>query len=213
MRASLVARWLILTAAVTMAGSADATSPLPVAAPTTGAGPAATPSRSDLEARDLFQARRYSDALAIYLRLYTETQHPTYLRNIGRCHQMMREPDPAIASFRAYLRDARDLDPSERAEIEGYIGEMQRLKLNAPAPSALPPPDGRPPGDPSSTAPGASATGATSSARDADARPITHRWWFWTAIGVLAVTGVIAAVVAGGANDRLPCPAGAVCPP
>jgi hypothetical protein len=195
MKASLVAPWLILTAAVAMMGSAGATTAPTATTPAPGAGLAAPPNRSDLEARDLFQSHRYADALAIYQRLYAQTHHPTYLRNIGRCHQVMRAADPAIDSFRSYLRDARDLDPSERAEIEGYIGEMQRLKLNVP-PSAAPP-----------------SPGATPAARDVDARPITHRWWFWTAIGALAVTGVIAAVAAGGANERLPCPAGAVCPP
>jgi hypothetical protein len=138
--------------------------------------------------------------LAIYLRLYAETHHPTYLRNIGRCRQMMREPDPAIESFRGYLREARNLAPSERAEIEGYVAEMQRLKLSSP---------------PLATQPASITAGAPAPPRSgaADAPAITHRWWFWTGIGALAVAGVIAAVAAGGASDRLPCPAGAVCPP
>ncbi len=169
------------------------------AAPTSADGPVAMPDLPDVEARNLFQAGRYPDALAIYRRLYAETNHPTYLRNIGRCHQMMREPTPAIESFRAYLHEAHSLDEGERAEIEGYIAEMQRLQVAAP-PAA-----------------GSSGTAVASSASPSGATPgggaITRRWWFWTGLGALAVTGVIAIVAASGGKDRLPCPGGAVCPP
>ena len=57
--------------------------------------------------------------------------HPTYLRNIARCHQNLGNPDKAISSFREYLRKARDLTPEQRAEIEGYIAEMEQLKQQA----------------------------------------------------------------------------------
>jgi hypothetical protein len=199
MRALLTAPGLVLMA---LAAPAAATPPTaaPAAAAASGAGPALAPGSRDLEARDRFQSGRYADALAIYVQLYAETHHPTYLRNIGRCRQMMREPDPAIESFRGYLREARDLDPSERAEINGYIAEMQRLKLSSPAPAT-------PPAFTTGGAP------AMSTSRAGDAPPITRRWWFWTGIGALAVAGVIAAVAAGGATNRLPCPPGGVCPP
>ena len=51
------------------------------AAPAVPAVPAAT--SSDVQARDLFQARRYPEALAIYGRLYAETRHPTYEKYLG----------------------------------------------------------------------------------------------------------------------------------
>ncbi|HXU65010.1 MAG TPA: hypothetical protein VN962_25100, partial [Polyangia bacterium] len=38
----------------------------------------------DQQARNLFRAQRYAEALAVYQRLRAETHHPTYLRNIGR---------------------------------------------------------------------------------------------------------------------------------
>jgi hypothetical protein len=145
----------------------------------------------DLAARNLFRAQRYADALAIYRRRRAETQHPTYLRNIGRCLQMLRQPAPAIEAFQAYLREARDLGAAERAEVDGYIGEMQRLEL-APPPVA------------------AATPAATSSA--GPHRPITHTWWFWTGVGVVLATGIIA-VIASSGQDHLPCPSGAVCPP
>jgi tetratricopeptide (TPR) repeat protein len=160
---------------------------------------APAPSSLDVEARDLFRSQRYPEALAIYQRLRTETHHPTYLRNIGRCHQMMRQPEPAIAAFEAYLREAPTLDAAERTEIEGYISEMRRLRLES-----SPPPERAP-------AQAVTTPAATDAGRSASA-PITRRWWFWTGLGVVLATGILVVVSATSGTDRLPCPAGAVCP-
>jgi len=155
----------------------------------------------DVEARDLFVAGRYVQALDVYQDLYARTRHPTYLRNIGRCHQMLRRPEPAITHFRAYLRDAADLAPQERAEIEGYIGEMQRLRA-VQAASAPPPPSAEP------------AAGNLRAAPDRGERPpLTRRWWFWTGLGALVVGGVITAVALSGSSSHRPaCPSDTVCP-
>jgi hypothetical protein len=185
--------------AVVVAGSA-AMPRTALAAVATDVAPAA--GSAGMQARDLFQAQRYADALAIYQRLHTETHHPTYLRNIGRCHQMMRQPAPAIDAFRAYLRDARDLGQGERTEIEGYIAEMQRLEVSAQPP-------------PAAAAPAlvVDAGAAAAPGRPAE-EPLYRRWWFWTGIGVLAVTaGIVAVAAASSGQERLPCPQGAVCPP
>lgn len=195
-----------VTVAVFAAGMKVVAAPSEPAAPGTSAGPAAMPDRPDLQARNLFQAGQYAGALAIYQRLYAEAHHPTYLRNIGRCHQMLREPRPAIESFQAYLRDARSLDPGERAEIDRYIGEMQRLEVAAPAGAGTT--ASAAPADTSSWSPGTTATVSAQSSS-----PITHKWWFWTGLGALAAAGLIAIVASSGGKDRLPCPNGAVCPP
>jgi tetratricopeptide (TPR) repeat protein len=82
----------------------------------------------ETRARRLFAVGRYAEALDIYSRLYAETGHPTYMRNIGRCFQSLGEPDKAIGSFREYLRQVPELPPEQRAQVEGYIREMQELK-------------------------------------------------------------------------------------
>lgn len=137
----------------------------------------------DERARTFFLHHQYPEALAIYSRLYAESLHPTFLRNMARCYQMMRQPDQAIANFRAYLRDARDLEAAERSEIEGYIAEMQRLQS--------PPDEGAPP-----------AAGTSK-----------RKVWVWSAIGLAVLGGVVAAVALGsGHAQRLPCPPGTTCP-
>ena len=106
---------------------------------------------AELKARTHFAAGEYKEALEIYARLYAETMHPTYLRNIARCHQNLGNADKAISSFREYLRKAHDLTPDQREEIEGYIAEMEQLKQSRagaptgpPAAAAAPPPPRRP---------------------------------------------------------------------
>jgi tetratricopeptide (TPR) repeat protein len=149
----------------------------------------------DLRARTHFAAGEYQEALEIYARLYAETMHPTYLRNIARCHQNLGNPDKAISSFREYLRKAKDLSADQRAEIEGYIAEMEQLKKSRAAPpSATPSPSTAPP--PAAPAPETSSalvgppTVTASGARDDDRGAFYTRFWFW---------GVVAGVMAAGA--------------
>ena len=95
---------------------------------TSVAAPALAVDSRELKAREAFAAGRYQEALEMFAKLYAETLHPIYLRNIGRCYQNLGEPDQAIISFREYLRKAKNLRAEERAEIEGYIAEMEELK-------------------------------------------------------------------------------------
>jgi tetratricopeptide (TPR) repeat protein len=179
----------------------------------------AAPNRRELQARQDFAAGRYSNALELFAQLYAETLHPTYLRNIGRCQQELGEPDKAIASFRQYLAKARDLKPSEREEVEGYIRDMEALKhkRQAAASSAQ------------TEAPASAPTRPISlAARDPEAprqppiviskpepqpeTPVYGRWWFWAVIGGAVVAGTAALWASGAlASKGAPCPAGVIC--
>jgi hypothetical protein len=157
--------------------------------------------RRDVEARDLFVAGKYRQALEVYQDLHARSRHPTYLRNMGRCHQMLRQPDPAITHFREYLRQAGDLTTQERAEVEGYITEMQGLR--AVQASAAPP---------AGPAPAAGTVSNRSSS--AETAPVTRKWWFWTGLGALVAGGVITAIaLSGNRSNRPPCPSDTLCPP
>jgi tetratricopeptide (TPR) repeat protein len=82
----------------------------------------------EMQAREAFAAGNYKDALDVYTKLYAEKLHPTYLRNIGRCYKNLDDRDRAISSFREYLRKAKDLPVDERAEVEGYIKELEAAR-------------------------------------------------------------------------------------
>ena len=184
-----------------------------------GARPAAaaTAEDQDLKARRLFAAGDYRQALEIYVNLYAETLHPTYLRNIGRCQQNLGEADKAIGSFREYLRKAKDLSPAQRQEIEGHIAEMEELKRKQagggagagspaaststssaagsgaaapPAPVAL----AAPPPATSEPAPAALLSSPASGPADDGGSPFYTRAWFWVVVGAVAA-GTVTAVV------------------
>jgi hypothetical protein len=133
-------------------------------------GPAFAQSRADREtrARELFAAGSYHEALDIYTKLYAETTHPTYIRNIGRCYQNLGDSDRAIASFREYLRQAKDLTPEQRAQVEAYIVEMKELKRSSGETSASRP---APQGASGSAGPLPAKTTATKSAANEATTP------------------------------------------
>ena len=139
-------------------------------------GVAAADDGDELKARTHFAAGEYKQALDIYARLYAETMHPTYLRNIARCHQNLGNADQAISSFREYLRKARDLPPDQRAEIEGYIAEMEQLKQSKTAPSSATQPPAAPPPAESSPALVGPPTVTASGTRDDDGGGFYTRW-------------------------------------
>jgi tetratricopeptide (TPR) repeat protein len=154
---------------------------------------------AEMKARTHYAAGEYKEALEIYARLYAETMHPTYLRNIARCHQNLGNPDKAISSFREYLRKAHDLTPDQRKEIEGYIAEMEQLKQSkakpepppaAPPPAAAPPATAPPPesAPPLVGPPTVAASGTTSD----DGGAFYTRGWFWGGLAVIAAAGVVA---------------------
>jgi len=161
-----------------------------------GAAAAAGAEDQDLKARKLFAAGDYRQALELYVNLYAETLHPTYLRNIGRCQQNLGEADKAIGSFREYLRKAKDLSPAQRQEIEGHIAEMEELKRKQAGGSAAPPApvalEAPPPATPA-PAPAVLLSSPAPAPADDGGSPFYARAWFWVVVGAVAA-GTIAAV-------------------
>lgn len=190
---------------------------LPVLLPVSGPSCAwAAPRAKELKARRAFAAGQYQEALDLFADLYAETLHPVYLRNIGRCHQKMRNPDKAIDAFRSYLEKAPKIAADDRAEVEGYMREMEELKASAAA--QAPPPASTTPGPtplPLPTAPppvadlGPSATPSltATASEPANEPPFYKTWWFWTATGAVVAGAVVTAIVlSGGGSNRADCP-------
>lgn len=176
--------------------------------------------RREVQGRALFGKGDYPAALEIYASLFAERSDPVFLRNIGRCYQMLEEPDKAIGAFREYLRRSH-VKPTERSEVEGFILEMQELKkqreVTAPPPTKVPPvaaSESRPAAEPanatpiavpvavpvavqptSRTAPGATLTQQSAASEESPSSEgsITGRWWFWTGLVVVLAGGAAAA--------------------
>lgn len=175
----------------------------------------AAPDKRELQAREDFGAGRYQEALDVFAKLYAEKLHPVYLRNIGRCYQNLGNPERAISSFREYLRKMKHVSDDERAEIEGYIHEMEELeKSQAAAKTPVEPlPSAQRPSDPSGAVtlapppplvtPPAMVTAAPSPAAPSPAssedQPLYAHWWFWGAVGVVVVGAAVGTAAALGA--------------
>jgi hypothetical protein len=168
----------------------------------------------EMQAREAFAAGSYKEALDIYTKLYAERLHPTYLRNIGRCYQNLHESDRAISSFREYLRKAKDMPADERAEVEGYIREMEDLqRQNAEAAKSVPQPlpVAAPPVNPQPQPP----VYVQQPAPAPEPAPFYKRTWFWGVVAGVVVAGTVAGLAAGGvfkAKSNNGCPAGYFCP-
>jgi tetratricopeptide (TPR) repeat protein len=174
----------------------------------------AAPNRRELQARQEFAAGRYANALELFAQLYAETLHPTYLRNIGRCQQELGDPEKAITSFRQYLSKAKELKPSERQEVEGFIRDMEELKRKREATAAPPPPPARPVSlavrDPEPAHP---ILVAPKPEPQPESAPVYGRWWFWALVGAAAVGGAAALLASGtvGGGKGASCPSGVTC--
>jgi hypothetical protein len=180
---------------------------------------------AELKAREAFAAGRYEEALDLFAKLYAQTLHPVYLRNIGRCHQKLRQPDQAIDKFNEYLAKEKKISPDERKEIEGYIKDMETLRdeqarqknppppppNNVVTPVNPPPPQVNPypPPPPPQYTTTSSATLVAQPAQSEEA-PVYKKWWFWTGIGVVAAGTVVAVLVLSGGTTKPPCPGTAV---
>jgi len=154
-RGTVLSLWIGLSAMSVAAGGAT------VLAPARALG--AVDSR-EMQAREAFGAGRYQEALDLFVKLYAEKLHPNYLRNIGRCYQNLGDPDKAISSFREYLRKAKGVRPDERAEVEGYIKEMEDLKKQRAAATATATPTANPPPQPRTIEPEPAGAGTTATA-------------------------------------------------
>jgi tetratricopeptide (TPR) repeat protein len=192
----------------------------------TVAAPALAVEPRELKAREEFAAGRYQEALDIFAKLYAETLHPIYLRNIGRCYQNLGDPDKAIITFRDYLRKRKTIEPEERTEIEGFIAEMEELKKQRGAAATAATPATGPPKPASAvsslsvaaqpateTAPEALVTAPAGPAREPSS-PFYARWWFWTIVAAAVVGAGLGVAAATGALTKTTeptCPMGYHC--
>jgi hypothetical protein len=156
----------------------------------------------EIDAREAFVTGHYQKALELFGKLYAETLHPTYLRNIARCYQKLGDADHALTTFHDYLRKVPELPARDRAEIDEYVAEMEALKRKQAPPGPMVPRAATSAPAPAISAPALSAPPES---------PHPSRWWLWTGLAVV-VAG--AAVVAGVVLTRpadAGCPAGSSC--
>jgi hypothetical protein len=191
--------------------------------------------RRELDGRALFAKGDYQAALEIYATLFAEKSNPLFLRNIGRCHQRLKQPEKAIDAFREYLRRAK-VEAAERAEVDGFIREMeeQQKRQAATTPPATGEAPASPPGAnaatptaaplqavPAADAPAAGTARGTTLTKQAEPvidssasqGSIVTKWWFWTGLAVVVAGGAVTAFALTRPESGLtpPCPDNITC--
>lgn len=222
-----------LAAAILLAGATALAAPPPGAA-----SPDAKPANPRAQAKAQVQAKaeakraqldyklaRFDEALQGYSHAYELFPTPAFLFNLGQCHRNLKNYERAVFFFEGYLREQPKIDPEQRALTEDLIAESKAAldreradaaavaaRLAAPPMTAMP---ARKP-QPKLALQSQGAGTANSEALVAIDRgpaphdaPVTHRWWFWTAIVGTAVAASAVAYYATG-DPRLVAPSGSV---
>jgi hypothetical protein len=115
---------------VSVAGSAFADKPLSKAA-------------REKAAKKACATGDFAKGVDILADLYVESSDISWVYNQGRCYQQNNRWEQAISRFREYLRKAKDISESDRAETESQIADceqsMGKTSQVAPPPVAATP--------------------------------------------------------------------------
>jgi hypothetical protein len=125
------------------------------------------------EASQLYKQGHYEEAAQIFARL--SVNYPDmeiFERNLGACFYYLHKPEPALSNLRRYLGRKKDIAPDDKAVVDRWIDEMEKLSAQnaaassqpvvpplaepaAPAPAPEPSPVPPPPAEPAAPAPAA----------------------------------------------------------
>ncbi len=111
------------------------TATLPLTAAPVAAAEMDKNAKSDAKtAMRFYKEGNYEDAAKIFLKL--SVAYPdmlVFVRNLGACYYYLRRYEPALSNLRDYEHRKKDMAPDDRAEVAGWIGEMERLRDQASA--------------------------------------------------------------------------------
>jgi hypothetical protein len=160
---------------------------------------------------------KVESGVEILIDLFTETNDPNYVFNQGRCYEQNARPAEAIKSFTEYLRIAKGLDQTTKADVDRHIAECRAMQADqekqadgsshatpAPAPAShasvetpgnVAGPSSPPVQGPVAVSPGLDlAAGAGAPERLESSSPFYKTWWFWGGVGAVVVAGTVTAV-------------------
>jgi tetratricopeptide (TPR) repeat protein len=176
-----------------------------------------------------YKVGHFDEALEGYSRAYELFPAPAFLFNIGQCHKNLKNYERAIFFFEGYLRDEKN--PARRTLADELLAESRAalqkqttptppstepLQESAPhaggavaavraVPSLAPPPGGS-----TAASPVLVSSTAETSADAIHTPALTHRWWFWAAIGAGVLVAAGSAVyLSSGATTAVP-PSGTI---
>jgi hypothetical protein len=93
------------------------------------------------EASGLYRQGLYEDAAKLFARLVVD--YPDMLifeRSLGACFYYLRKPEPALSNLRNYLVHRKDIPADDKAVVDRWIDEMEKLRAQNAAVPVVPPP-------------------------------------------------------------------------
>lgn len=88
------------------------------------------------EATRLFKQGRYEEAAPIYAKLSVDyPDMNVFERNVGACFYHLRQPEPALSNLRHYLAHKKNIGAEDKATVERWIDEMEKLRAQREAAS------------------------------------------------------------------------------
>jgi tetratricopeptide (TPR) repeat protein len=173
------------------------------------------------EAQAHYDAGRFAEATEAYRRAYAVVPAPELLFNLGQCQRQLGRPQRSVRYFEAYLRlrpDAPHRPLVEQLIEEGKLitpppqtaqEDTQPPAISATSPQAAPPPvrDVKVmPLPPPHPLPASEPTRLLADSRftEQDSPAVYERWWFWTAIAVVATGAAITTYAVVEANQDSP---------
>jgi len=103
------------------------------------------------KASRLYRQGKYEEAADLYAKLSVDyPDMPIFERNVGACFYYLHKPEPALSNLRNYLNHKNDIAPDDKAVVDRWIEEMERLQARNVAPA---PPPTKEPSFPAATPP------------------------------------------------------------
>jgi hypothetical protein len=103
------------------------------------------------QATRLYKQGQYEEAAQIFARLSVDyPDMEIFERNLGACFYYLHRPEPALSNLRRYLGRKKNIAPDDKAVVDRWIDEMEKLSAQNAAASA---PAVTPPAAPPATSP------------------------------------------------------------
>lgn len=159
------------------------------------------------KAQKQYDLGNFREALTGYSEAYRLDARPAFLFNLGQCHRMLGEHERAVFFFDRFLSFyPPGKAPNDKLARELLAEEEEKLKAAsappvAPAPPpalepAPPPPALEPAPFPAVAPPPPPLVPKSEPALVTESEGLTTKWWFWTAVGVVAVGAISAGAIA-----------------
>jgi hypothetical protein len=93
------------------------------------------------EATRLYKQGQYEEAAKLFAQLSVEhPDMPIFERNVGACFYYLKKPEPALSNLRNYLNHKKDIAPDDKAVVDRWIEEMEKLRAQSTAAPVAPVP-------------------------------------------------------------------------